>query len=381
VVKTACRNVFYPLGNVEPKIDKKRRKNMQRLLIDQKTITNTRIEAVAPAPLTAGQARLKLQSFALTANNVTYAASGFAIGYWDFFPTGVAGQGLVPVWGVAEVVESQSDALAVGAKLYGFYPLAEELVMVPKADGHGMIEDAADHRAELPGVYNRYTPVRGEGGEAEHMRALLQPLLATSYLLFDWLMDNDCFGAEQIIIGSASSKTGLGLCKFLAEPKERAYKIIGLTSGRNKGFVEGLGACDQVLTYDEVADLDSKPSVYVDMSGNAAVKAALHSALGDQLKHSAAVGISHWDQFNPAQELAGPKPQFFFAPAQIAKRREEWGPGKIEAQITDAWKRIAADASGWLTLRVHSGLDAAAIVYGSLADGSADPREGHVIEM
>jgi hypothetical protein len=354
---------------------------MQRLLIDQKNITKTMMEDVPSVPLDAGEARLKLQSFALTANNVTYAASGFAIGYWNFFPTGIAGQGLVPVWGVAEVVESQSDALALGTKLYGFYPLAEELVMTPKADSHGMIEDVAHHRAELPAVYNRYTPVRGDGGQSEHMRSLLQPLLATSYLLFDWLMDNDCFGAKQIIIGSASSKTGLGLCKFLAEPEGRDYEIVGLTSARNKAFVKGLNACDQVLTYDEVTDLPNKPSVYVDMSGNAAVKAALHSALGDQLKHSAAVGISHWDQFNPAQELAGPKPQFFFAPAQIAKRREEWGPGKIEGLITEAWKRIAADASGWLTVKVHAGLDKAPAVYVALADGSADPRDGHVIEV
>jgi len=363
------------------KVRQKRRTIMQRLLIDQKNITKTQMEDVASVPLATGQTRLKLQSFALTANNVTYAASGFAIGYWNFFPTGVAGQGLVPVWGVAEVVESQSDALAVGTKLYGFFPLADELVMTPKADGHGMIEDVAAHRTELPAVYNRYTPVRGDGGEAEHMRALLQPLLATSYLLFDWLMDNDCFGAEQIIIGSASSKTGLGLCKFLAEPEARNYKIVGLTSARNKAFVEGLGACDQVLTYDEVAQIAQKPSVYVDMSGNAAVKAALHSALGDHLKHSAAVGISHWDQFNPAQELAGPKPQFFFAPAQIAKRREEWGPGKIEGLITESWKRIAADASDWLTVKVHHGLGEAAGVYGALADGTADPRDGHVIEV
>jgi hypothetical protein len=339
------------------------------------------MEDVPSEPLVTEQARLKLQSFALKANNVTYAASGFAIGYWKFFPTGVEGHGLLPVWGVAEVVESQSDAVAVGAKLYGFYPLANELVMVPKADGHAMIEDSAEHRLELPAVYNRYTPVGGTGGESEHMRALLQQLLATSYLLFDWLMDNDCFGAEQIIIGSASSKTGLGLCKFLAEPKGRRYQIVGLTSARNKEFVEGLGACDQVLDYNDATQIASKPSVYVDMSGNAGVKAALHGALKDQLKHSATVGMSHWDQFNPAQELAGPKPQFFFAPAQITKRREEWGPGKIEAQITEAWKRIAADASGWLTLKVHSGLDAAPAVYAALADGSADPREGHVVEV
>ena len=90
---------------------------MQRLLTDQKNITVTQLEDIAPENLGAGQARLKLDSFALTANNVTYAASGFAIGYWNFFPTGIKGQGLVPVWGTAEVTESDSADLAVGTRL------------------------------------------------------------------------------------------------------------------------------------------------------------------------------------------------------------------------------------------------------------------------
>lgn len=90
---------------------------MQRLLTDHKTITATRLEDVTPDACGAGQARLKLESFALTANNVTYAASGFAIGYWHFFPTGIEGQGLVPVWDTAEVVESHSDGLVVGTRL------------------------------------------------------------------------------------------------------------------------------------------------------------------------------------------------------------------------------------------------------------------------
>lgn len=354
---------------------------MQRLLTDHKTITATRLEDIAAQPLGAGQARLKLESFALTANNVTYAASGFAIGYWNFFPTGVEGQGLVPVWGTAEVVESDTADLAVGTRLYGFYPLAEELVIIPQADGHGGFVDAAAHRAELPAVYNRYTPVRAGDAAEDHMRALLQPLLATSYLLFDWLMDNDCFGAEQIIIGSASSKTGLGLCKYLAEPQDRSYKIIGLTSERNRAFVEGLGACDQVLTYDGIGALAKMPSVYVDMSGNAEVKAQVHSTLGAQLKHSSAVGISHWDQFQPQIKVEGVKPQFFFAPAQIAKRREEWGPGVMEKQITQAWKRLAADAGGWLDVKVHDGIGEAAGVYDALANGTANPREGHIIRL
>ncbi|MCX7565415.1 DUF2855 family protein [Sulfitobacter sp. F26169L] len=354
---------------------------MQRLLTDHKNITLTQLADIPRAGLADGQARLKLESFALTANNVTYAASGFAIGYWHFFPTEIDGQGLVPVWGTAEVVESNSDDLKVGARLYGFFPMAEEVVITPQPDGHGGVIDAAPHRAELPAVYNRYSSVGPANAMQDHMRALLQPLLATSYLLFDWLMDNDCFGASQIIIGSASSKTGLGLCKYLAEPEGRAYKIVGLTSARNRAFVQGLGACDQVFTYDQIAQLDAAPSVYVDMSGNAVVKAQVHSTLGPDLKHSAAVGISHWDQFDPKTQVEGVKPEFFFAPAQIAKRREEWGAGVIEKQITQAWKRLAADASSWLDIKVHAGLGQAAEVYHTLADGTANPRDGHIITL
>jgi hypothetical protein len=354
---------------------------MQRLLTDHKTITATRLEEVAPAPCGAGQVRLSLRSFALTANNVTYAASGFAIGYWQFFPTGVEGHGLVPVWGTAEVTQSDCADLPLGTMLYGFYPLAEELVITPRADGHGGFVDAAPHRADLPAVYNRYAPVRSGDAAQDHLRALLQPLLATSWLLFDWLMDNDCFGAQQIIIGSASSKTGLGLCKYLAEPVARPYRIIGLTSARNAPFVTDLGACDDVVDYDHIETLARVPSVYVDMSGNADVKGCVHSTLGDDLKHSAAVGISHWDQFRPQAEVTGVKPQFFFAPAQIAKRRADWGPGVVERKITESWKRLASDAATWLDVVVHYGIGQSADVYSTLANGTANPREGHIIRL
>lgn len=354
---------------------------MQRILVDQQNITAVTQEEIAPVDLQPNEARIALESFALTANNVTYAASGFAIGYWQFFPSNVAGQGIVPVWGIGKVVESRNETLAVGTRLYGFYPMAETLVITPNVSPRGNVTDVASHRTQLPAVYNSYVRVGDTSADQDHMRALLQPLLATSYLLSDWLADNAQFGAKQVIIGSASSKTGLGLCKYLAEDKDRDFTIVGLTSGRNRSFVEALRACDQVLTYDEIAKLPHLPSVYVDMAGNAEVKAALHKHLATDLKHSAAVGISHWDAFNPSVELEGVKPEFFFAPAQIAKRRKEWGPGEIDQRITDAFLRLANDASEWLTVKVHRGLDAVPQVYAALAEGTADPREGHVIRL
>lgn len=354
---------------------------MQRVLVDQQKITQTTLDAAEPALVAQGQARVKLESFALTANNVTYAASGFAIGYWKFFPTSVPGQGLVPVWGIGEVVESTHPDLAIGTRLYGFYPMAEELVMTPEITSRGNVIDVAAHRVDLPAVYNSYVPVGETTPDQDHIRALLQPLLATSYLLSDWLEDNGNFEAKQIIIGSASSKTGLGLCKYLAENTARDFQIIGLTSAGNRGFVEALGACDQVLSYDEIDQIARVPSVYVDMAGNAQVKATLHAHLKDHMRHSAAVGISHWDQFNPAVELEGVKPEFFFAPAQIAKRRKEWGPGEIDRRIGDAFMRLAADASDWLEVKVHQGMAASPAVYAALAEGKANPKEGHVIRL
>lgn len=60
----------------------------------------------APEALAEGQALLAVGEFALTANNVTYAALGDALRYWEFFPAG-EGLGIVPVWGFAEVLASR----------------------------------------------------------------------------------------------------------------------------------------------------------------------------------------------------------------------------------------------------------------------------------
>lgn len=355
---------------------------MQRILVDQRDITRAVLDRSGTTPdLPDGAALLRIDSFALTVNNVTYAATGDVLDYWKFFPSNKAGQGIVPVWGTATVQTSRVAGLTEGTRLYGFLPMADTLVIQPQQTAASVWVDQAPHRDGLALVYNSYVAVKDGTAHDDHLRSLLQPLLATSYLLFDWLSDQDWFGARQIIIGSASSKTGLGLCKFLAEPDARPYRIIGLTGAGNKEFVTGLGACDQVLTYDQIDQIAQQPSVYIDMAGNAAVKMALHRHLDGNLRHSAAVGTSHWDKFAPPQNLPGPKPQFFFAPAQIAKRRAEWGPGQIESRITAAWKRIAAQADDWLDVVVHDGLETAPALWSDLAAGKTSPRAGHVLRI
>ena len=75
-------------------------------------LAETRLRTRPSAALSAGQVRLAIESFALTANNITYARFGDAMHYWDFFPTGEDGWGSVPVWGFARVIESKCDGVA-----------------------------------------------------------------------------------------------------------------------------------------------------------------------------------------------------------------------------------------------------------------------------
>ena len=69
-----------------------------------------------------------------------------------------------------ELLRARSDALAEGTRLYGFFPLAEELVIVPQDDGHGVVLDTAAHRDGLPAVYNRYVAVKAGTPEQDHLR-------------------------------------------------------------------------------------------------------------------------------------------------------------------------------------------------------------------
>jgi len=105
---------------------------------------------------------VRIDSFALTSNNITYAVFGEAMRYWQFFPSGEAGWGIVPVWGFGQVLQSQHPGVAVGERLYGYWPMANHAVLQPdRLDASGFT-DAAPHRAPLPAIYNHYSRCHGD---------------------------------------------------------------------------------------------------------------------------------------------------------------------------------------------------------------------------
>jgi hypothetical protein len=175
----------------------------------------TLIEGAAPE-IGAGEALLRVDRVGLTANNVTYAVLGESFRYWDFFPA-ERGWGLVPLWGFADVVGSAVDGVAVGGRVYGYLPPASHLVVRPgRADARGF-RDASPHRASLPSPYNVYALTTGDAAyreDQEDLFVLYRPLFFTSFMLADQLEDNGWFGAEALVLSSASSKTAYAWRRF-----------------------------------------------------------------------------------------------------------------------------------------------------------------------
>ncbi len=354
-------------------------------LVDRDDYRNTRVVDASPVALADGELRLRVDAFGFTANNITYAAAGDMIGYWTFFPSPDVGDdtnwGRVPVWGFADVVESRCDGVNEGERLFGYLPMSTELVISPGRVSAGSLSDGAAHRAALPAVYNNYDRCAATPGykvELEAEQMLYRPLFFTSFVIDDFLADNDFFGADTIVLGSASSKTAFGTAHLLSQ--REGLTVVGLTSPGNLAFVEGLGCYDQVVTYDAVGSLPVAPAAFVDMSGNATVVRAVHEHYGDQLKHSAIVGLTHWeDRLGSSEPMPGPAQSLFFAPTQIDKRRKEWGPGVIDAKLGEAWGPFIEQVSGWVEIQHGTGSDAVNDVYVELLENRTPPNTAHVL--
>ncbi len=354
--------------------------------VQRDDLSNTQTIALPDADtveLAPGQALLSVDHFALTANNITYGVAGDMLGYWKFFPAS-EGWGRIPVWGIGTVLNSNNTQLKTGDRYYGYFPMSSYLVVSPEHINDRGFSDSAANRAALSPVYNQYslmTPENGFDPAFDDHQMVYRPLFATSFVLDDYLYDNDVFGAKTVIISSASSKTSFGL-GFLLH-KNRDVKVIGLTSTSNKSFVENLGIYDQVVCYDDIESLDSSETVaFVDMAGNREVLSKLHNHFQDNMLCSCGVGITHWDARDgqDPSTLPGAKPTLFFAPTQMQKRNQEWGPEKYQQELDKAWQQLMGVVDGWVSINHPSGAEGVKATFETVRAG-ASPDQAYVVSL
>ena len=373
-------------------------------LVHKSDLKNTRLlEATLPA-LPDGAIELQIERFAFTANNITYAAFGEAMRYWDFFPMSqlsglpdAQNWGRIPVWGFASVTQSRFSGISMGERIYGYWPMSSHVQLLPKRVQEGGFLDGAEHRSALHTVYNQYQRCSKDplfNPSTQDMQAVLSPLFTTAWLIDDFLADQQFFGAGSganhgkalVMLSSASSKTAMATAFCLAQRGN--VEVVGLTSGANRAFCEGLGCYHRVLPYEALSTLDAnRPCVYIDLAGNAVLRAAIHTQFVN-LKYNCSVGASHVNDIGApgsAKNLPGPKPTLFFAPAQGQKRGQEWGAEGLRSRVRQTWdlflQRVTDPSKPWLQVQHHHGLTGMSDAYAKVLSGQDLPNAGRVVVL
>ena len=323
------------------------------LAVDRADLRRAKWLESAALPPEPGAVRLDIDRFALTSNSVTCGAFAEALHYWDFYPTGDAATGCIPVWGFATVRESRCAGIEAGERFYGYLPMADEVVLNPGRIGPRGLFDGTPRRRELASVYNEYLNCRTDPfyREAdEELIALVRPLFVASFLIDDFLADNALFGADTVLISSASSKTAYGLAYCLAARRggSAAPHVVGLTSPANVSFTGRLGRYAEVAEYEILPRLSAdRPAIYVDMSGNARLRAAVHARWQDRLAYSCSVGSTHRQDPGSGRGLPGPRRVLFFAPAQAGQEaRRRVGHGRARRATRRRLARVCRAGFG-----------------------------------
>ena len=318
---------------------------------------------------------VELERFALTANNLTYAKLGDALGYWRYFPA-PQGFGRMPVWGVACIVESANAELAEGERVYGFLPVSTRCALTPAPRAAFGFVDAAPHRADLPSAYNEYRLIDRDSNwdrNDENAFLALRPLFILGFFLAEWLAEEKWFGCERVVVSSASSKAATALGRQIGARVE----TIGLTSERNRSTVAKMGIFDRAIAYSAVADevsLAERPAIFVDIAGDAGLEASLERRMGAALVRTVAVGATRGDpaRFRMAPEgEGGQRADVFFAPAHIPRLKDAWGPATLRDRLAQSWASYLATVQERLTFESCAGRTAIARACERVAQGAA----------
>jgi hypothetical protein len=205
----------------------------------------------------------------------------------------------------------------------------------------------------------------------------------TGYVIADLLLDNDWYGVEQVVIGSASSKTGFSTAAFL---RSAGYEgtIVGLTSEQHVAFSKALGCYDSVVPYGDLETLEHVPTAYIDIAGDVGVRSRLHHHLTDRAAVTLLVGATHWDQFGQSLDgdpLPGSEPEVFFAPAQIEKRDAEWGGGVMMGKAYAASISLIQRLAPTLAMESHAGAEACNTIWQALLENEVSGQRGIMLTL
>ena len=266
--------------------------------------------------------------------------------YWDCFPgpeeDGVA-WGRVPVWGFGDVVESTAPGVAEGTRVYGYFPLADELVVTPgRIDDQGF-SDTTPSREAIPSVYARYAVTDADRVYRTRARGPADAAVAP---------------VRHLVRGRRLPRRprplrrrhGGGLQRLVQDGHRR--RLPAGRAGRCRRRRPDLARATPTSSGPSAATTGphlrrGRPTWPPDRPSTSTWPGARTSPT-PSTPGSATTSATRWWWATPTGttpppgtgRLPGPSPEFLFAPDQIAKRRADWGRDGFEAAVAGAWEPL-----------------------------------------
>ncbi|MFT5838001.1 MAG: hypothetical protein ACI9UT_000492 [Flavobacteriales bacterium] len=365
--------------------------NLTEVWIEKSNVANTKIveKQLNNTQLSTDEVLLKIDSFGFSANNVTYSVFGDKMGYWGFFPADDF-WGIIPMWGFATVLESNHAEIKIGEKVYGYLPMATHLVITAGKTSPTHFFDISEKRKSISPVYDNYVRCATDPGyqvEREAWQLNYRPLFMTSFVLDDFIGEGLAAcetPVKQVILTSASSKTAYGAAHLLMKHKKQRgldYQVIGLTSANNKAFTQDLDCYDQVLSYDDIAELGNDNMSWVlDFAGNKSLLLNLQKQFSVNLDKLVLIGSTDVDaqQDKPDGHIDS---EFFFAPSQVKKRSGEWGHAGFAQRYAKAWQSFAVHINDKIAVAEYSGAKAIEALYHTGLENKLNNLEINVLSF
>jgi len=343
-------------------------------VVSRRNPSLSRLQPSEPAdgPLEPGEVEFLVERFALSANNLTYAASGESLGYWSLFGAS-DGWGIVPAWGYAVARRSRCEHAPEGARVFGLVPMGSRFRLRPRRVRLGLL-DQSPQRQDLNPAYNLYADAPAGDLIEDELVAALRPLAILGFVLADHLAGADLPAAPAVVVTSASSRTAISLGWMLG--REQGRRRIGVSSPRNRRFAADSGAFDDTLVYGDAPPVADTAWVLVDFTGDPDVVARTTLAAGRPPLRVVQVGATHTGTAGAWPSGSG---DVFFAPDHIQSRIAAWGPQVFETRFRAAFDGFLLGFGGRLAIARGHGPAALTASWGRLLAGRSDPGEAVII--
>ncbi|KAJ3416186.1 hypothetical protein HDV05_002831 [Chytridiales sp. JEL 0842] len=368
-------------------------KDMEQTIAEVSLADTTKLnflKRTLPAQVEDGSIRIKIEKIGLTANNRTYVVIALDMGYSKFFEVS-SGKTAIPAWTIGTIVQSKHKELGVGTKIYGYLPVSDYYdvkVSSISVTGFSVAYPQLPPDFSIYGDFSILSKDPSYSSDKEDSILLFKPLWTTSFLLKYFLEHKQFFGADAVLISSATSKTSFCLAHLLTKlgDSKRPIRVIGITSRKNEAFARSLGVYTDIVLYENVAKFKQLKTVYVDVAGDPKLLQSLMNDFGENYLRGILVGLSHFDsqeKKEPALQAdpSASKNEWFFAPEWGKKIRAELGPREVMNRMGKGWNMLLNDAPKWINYKNFVGEKQIEQVYGQLCDGSVNPNEGLIVSF